>query len=108
MTSCVVTGYLVSSIWCRIDLKTGEHALLLREVHSDIRCRNVQNSQADLEEAMAAAPALEAHKLRRRTKTGAWLNLLPSTVNRTDIGVQEWRNSLFLCYNIEPPYLYTH
>ena len=34
-----------------------------------------------------------------------WLNVLPSTVNGTDMGDQELRYALFLRYGIDPPYL---
>ena len=29
--------------------------------------------------------------------------MLPSTVNRTELGAQEWRDALFLMYGLEPP-----
>ena len=34
-------------------------------------------------------------------KTGAWLKVLPSTVNGTELGAQEWRDALFLRYGLE-------
>ena len=46
--------------------------------------------------------------MRRAAKTGAWLTVLPSTVNGTDLGGQEWRDALFLKYGLEPPDLPTH
>ena len=57
---------------------------------------------------MTTIPALEYHCLRRGTNTGAWLSVLPFTVNRTELGDQEWRKSIFLCYGIDPPYLPTN
>ena len=36
-------------------------------------------------------------------KTGAWITVLPSTVNKTELGSQEWRDALFLRYSLEPP-----
>ena len=35
-------------------------------------------------------------------KDRAWLTVLPSTVNGTELGVQEWRDALFLRYGLEP------
>ena len=52
---------------------------------------------------MEAAPALDTRQLRWGTKLGAWITMLPSTVNGTYLGDQEWRNSLFLQYDIDPP-----
>ena len=40
--------------------------------------------------------------------TGAWLSVLPSTVNGMELGAQEWRDPLFLCYSIDPPNLPYH
>ena len=62
----------------------------------------------DLGEAMTAAPTLDVCQLRRGTNTGAWLTMLPSTVNGKELGDQEWGNSLFICYIIEPPDLPSH
>ena len=42
------------------------------------------------------------------TKTGAWLTVHTSTVNGTELGAQEWCDTLFLRYGLEPPDLPTH
>ena len=34
---------------------------------------------------------------------GACLTVQPSTVNGKELGTQEWRDSLFLLYGLEPP-----
>ena len=57
---------------------------------------------------MAESPALDTCQLRQVTKTGAWLSMLPSTVNRTEMGDQDWRYVLFICYGIYPLYLSPH
>ena len=38
----------------------------------------------------------------------AWLSVLPSTVNGAELGVQEWRDSLLLRYDIKPPEFPSH
>ena len=78
------------------DINTGYQILLLQKGYKEIRRQNIHNTQAALEEAMSAAPTLEYHKLRRGTNTGAWITVLPYTVNGTDLGDQEWRFALFL------------
>ena len=59
------------------------------------------------EEALTAAlegdPVLQARLMGRSAKTGAWLTVLPSTVNGTELGAQEWCDALFLRYGLEPP-----
>ena len=44
----------------------------------------------------------------RIQQTGVWLFVLPSNVNGTALGAQEWRESLFLLYGINPPNLLSH
>ena len=53
-------------------------------------------------------PVLQARRLQRETKTGAWLTVQPSTVNGTELGAQEWCDALFLRYGLDPPDLPTH
>ena len=85
------------------ELKTGNHALLLREIRREIRRHHILNSRAALEEAMESAPKLDDLRLRRRKKTGTLLTVLPYTVNRTDMGDQERCNTQLLCYIIDLP-----
>ena len=51
---------------------------------------------------MSSALSLESRRLRWGTKTWALLTVLPPTTSGTDLGSQEWRNYLFLCYSIYP------
>ena len=44
-------------------------------------------------EAMTIDDALHMVRIMRK---GAWLSMIPSTVNGTDLGAQEWRDPLFL------------
>ena len=39
------------------------------------------------------------------TRLGAWMSVLPSTFNGIELGSQEWRDFLFLCYIIIKPEL---
>ena len=41
--------------------------------------------------------------MQRSAKTWAWLTVLPSTVNGTELGAQECCNALFLWYGLDPP-----
>ena len=51
---------------------------------------------------------MEVHQLIWGTKTGAWIIVFTYTVNGTELGDQEWRDALFLCYGIDPPDLPPH
>ena len=41
--------------------------------------------------------------MQRSSKTGAWITVLPYTVNGTELGAKEWRDALFLRYGLDPP-----
>ena len=50
---------------------------------------------------MSDGPKLDACQLRRGIKTGTWITVKMSTVNGTEMGDQEWRYVLLICYGIE-------
>ena len=63
-------------------------------------------SETAVEEAITADPAFDSCWLIQQTKKGAWITVLLSKVDRTDLGSQEWYDYLFLYYSIyypEPP-----
>ena len=68
-----------------------------------VRRRSQQRAEEALSDTLAGAPVQGARRLRRATKTGAWLKVQPYTVNGTDLGAQEWRDALFLWYGLDPP-----
>ena len=53
--------------------------------------------------ALKGPPIQQARRMQRAAKTRAWLTVMTSTVNGTELGAQEWRNSLFLRYGLDPP-----
>ena len=74
----------------------------------DIRWQHAEAAEIALVQTQAAAYMHDTHRMKRIHSTGAWLSVLPSTVNGTDLEVQEWRESLFLRYSIDPPDLPDH
>ena len=74
----------------------------------DIWLQLVQYTQMALEEAMDMSPVLDSNLLRRVTNMGEWLIVLLSMVNGTELGSQEWRDSIFLRYTIYIPELPPH
>ena len=57
---------------------------------------------------MEEGPVQHARRLRRATKTGAWMTVQSPKVNGTDLGAQKWRDTLFLRYGLDPPDLPTY
>ena len=73
-----------------------------------VRRRKQRRAEEALTVALEGGLVLQERRLQQKTKTGAWLTVQPSTVNRTELGAQEWRDDLFLRYGLDPPELPTH
>ena len=68
-----------------------------------VRQRGKKQAEEALTTALEGPPVLQARCTQQEAKTGAWLTVLPYTVNWTELGDQEWRDALFLRYGLEPP-----
>ena len=106
--SCVITGHLVVALRGQVEFRTADQSACLREGRTAVRRRGQRRAEEALTAALEGDPVLHARRLQRATKTGAWMTVQPSTVNGTDLGAQEWRDALFLRYDLEPPDLPTH
>ena len=105
MVSCVIIVNLVAALRDQEELQTAEHSTCLREGRPAVHKRSIMLAEEALADPLVGGPVQGARRLRRSTKTMAWLMVRPSTVNGTEISVQEWQDSLFLRYSLEPPYL---
>ena len=101
--SCVITGHLIAALRVQGEFRTADHLACLRESRTSVWRKSTQRAEEALASTTARGPVQGAHQLRQATKTGAWLTVQPSTVNGTDMGVQEWWDSLFLRYVLDPP-----
>ena len=106
--SCVIPGHLVAALHGTAEFRSGNHAPLMGEGRENIRWRHGEEAENDLREAKATASKLDARRLGKIQHTGKWLLVLRSTVNGTELGAQEWRDSLFLSYGIKTPDLQPH
>ena len=61
-----------------------------------VQNRSVLLVEEALTETIEGEPIQGAHRLQRATKMGASLSVQPSTVNGTELGEQEWQDTLFL------------
>ena len=73
------------------------------ESRDDIRRQHGEAADTALGEAWDSTSTEYVYQMELITRIGAWLLVLPSTKNGTEIGVQEWRNPIFLRYDINPP-----
>ena len=70
-----------------------------------VRRWRTQQAEEALAATIARALFQGARRLQQATNTGACLMLQMSTVNGTELAAQEWCDSLFLLYVIDPPNL---
>ena len=87
---------------------TADHSACLQEGLTSVRRRGQSWAEEVLTAALEGAPVLHACRMRRTAKTGAWLTVLPSTVNGTKLEAQEWSDALFLRYGMDPPDLHKY
>ena len=106
--SCVITGHLVASLRGQAVFRTSDHTACLRGRRLTVRHRGEKRAEVVLTAQLEGPLVLQACQMRRAAKTGAWITVLLSTVNGTDLGAQEWRDALFLSYGLEPPDLPMH
>ena len=89
MASCVITGHLVAALRVQDEFRAANHSAYLRKVRTAVRKWSVLRAEEALVETLAGAPVQGTRKLRRMTKTGAWLTVQPSTINGTELGAKE-------------------
>ena len=106
--SCVITGHLIEVLRGTAEFWSGDHSLLMGEVRYEIHQRHADAAETALGEDWAAMSTENACLMGRITRKGAWLSVIPSTVNGTELGAPDWRDSIFLHYGIDPPDLQDH
>ena len=103
--SCVITGHLVVALRGQEEFRMEDHSTCLREWATEVRKWSGLKLEEALAKTLARDPVQGTRRLRQATKTRVWMMVQPSTVNGTELGVQEWLYALFLQYGLEPPYL---
>ena len=86
MASCVITGHLVAALRGTAEFRSGDRALLMEEGREEIQRRHTEAAEAALGEAWAYASMEDTQWTGRIQRTGAWLSVLLSTVNGTELG----------------------
>ena len=98
--SCVITGHLVGELRIQVEFHTADHLSCLREGRAVVRRRSQHQAEEALAATLEGAQVQCIRRLRRATKTGAWMTVQPSTINGMELGAQEWRDALFLRYGL--------
>ena len=101
--SCVITGHLSTALRGQEEFKTVDQSAFIREGREELRKWSARWSEEALADTLEGALVQFSRHLWRATNTGMWLTVKPLTVNGTELGAQEWQNTLFLRYGINPP-----
>ena len=86
--SCVITGHLVAALRGQVEFRTADQSACLREGRTDVRRCGYIRSEEALTSALEGPPVLHARHMQREAKTGAWITVMLSTANRTELGAQ--------------------
>ena len=86
--SCVITGHLVAALRGHVIFRTADHSACLRGGRLAVQHRGDQRAEEALTAALEGAPVMQARRMQRAAKTGAWLTVMLSTVNGTELGAQ--------------------
>ena len=81
---------VVAALRGKEEIRTADHSACLHEGRASVRKQRALRAEEDLVETLAGALVQGARRLRRATKTGAWLTVQPYTVNGKEKGAQEW------------------
>ena len=65
-----------------------DHSACLQEGRTAVWKRSAQRAEEDLTANISGAPAQDARRMQRATKTGDWLTVQPLTLNGTELGEQ--------------------
>ena len=74
----------------------------------DIQWKNEEAAETTLGESQATASNMDTRRMKKIQRMGAWLSVVLSTVNGTELVDHEWIDFLLLSYGINPPDLLDH
>ena len=101
--STVVCGHLVVAIRGTTGFRSADHRAIMKAGKAEYRERNQIQAQKKLDKILQELPDGRRRTITRGQKTGAWISVLPSTINGTELSSQEFRDALYMRYGITPP-----
>jgi hypothetical protein len=96
--STLVCSHLTAAIRGVEKFKHSTHMAIRKDTIAELRKRKTQRHDKELSSILAPLPCHTIRHLKTSTETGAWLSVMPSTVNRTELSAQEFRNKLLIRY----------
>jgi hypothetical protein len=106
--SILVCSHLLAAFRGTATFSTADHLSVRTEVFAELSKRKDAVYTERLASSLVPMPPDTRRTIRRGKETGMWLTLAPSTVNGTELSAQEFRDHLYLRYDMRPPDLPTH
>ena len=78
------------------EFSTADHSAYLRKGRAEVRKQGVRQEEEFLKNTLTGFPVQDARRLQRGGEVGGMDGVHPSMVNGTELGAQEWRDTLFL------------
>ena len=102
MSSAVGTSLLATSLRDGAQLDVAAHCKQVSHGRKSSQQRKATNSEELLESLCDGATAREKRRLERARETGGWLNILPDSLNGTELSSEEFRDSIRIRLGFTP------
>ena len=98
-----VTASLTTSLLERSELNTSDYINEATTLRQDLRKQRIEADAIDLETIIRETTSKVGKlRLKRATKTGAWLTAMPDRLNGTELAADEFRDSLRIRFGLLP------
>jgi hypothetical protein len=92
--STLICGHLVAALRGATDFRSEDHSATMQSGKAELKKRNQALHDEKLATLLRPMTAEKSRTISRGKETGAWLSVLPSTVNGTVLSAQEFQDAL--------------
>jgi hypothetical protein len=100
--STLICGHLVAALRGTTDFRSADHSSTMQSGKAELKKRNQVAHEETLATILRPMTANKSRTICRGKETGAWLSVLPSTVNGTVLSAQEFQDALSMRYAETP------
>ncbi len=91
--STLICGHLVAALRGRTEFRSVDHAATMQSGKAELKKRNLATYEENLATIIKPMTAEKSRTICRGKETGAWLSVLPSTANGTELSAQEFQDA---------------
>ena len=101
--SILISSHLLKALRHGEGFRSVDHRSTIAVCKSELVTRNKATNEKALASILSGVSCDDRRTILRGKDTGRWLSITPSTVNGTELSMQEFRDSLLLRYARSPP-----